>query len=148
MSPALMLSIVSLFTLGIAVWAGGDAQAQGVCRHERHATLPIAIGGDGCRRPQRPCISVAKVASRVHTAAAANAAPAYGDTETQTMSALSKIERTLARWGYAVGDIVKLTVFLVGVPDKQGRLDLEGLRGRTSAFSGPPSSLICRHDRR
>ena len=41
---------------------------------------------------------------------------AYGDTETQTVGALNSIKTTLARLGLTMGDVVKMTIFLVGDP--------------------------------
>jgi enamine deaminase RidA (YjgF/YER057c/UK114 family) len=59
-----------------------------------------------------------------------NAAPmtlaAYGDTETQTRSALSKIKTTLERLHAGVGDIVQMHVYMVADP-KLGKMDFAGL---------------------
>ncbi|MGA0806601.1 MAG: RidA family protein [Pseudohongiellaceae bacterium] len=59
----------------------------------------------------------------------------WGDTETQTFSVLGKIEASLAQKGLSMGDIVKLTVFLVGDPENGGRMDFQGfMRGYTRFF--------------
>lgn len=59
----------------------------------------------------------------------------WGDTETQTVSVLGKIETSLAAKGLTMGDIVKLTVFLVGDPENGGRMDFQGfMRGYTRFF--------------
>jgi enamine deaminase RidA (YjgF/YER057c/UK114 family) len=59
----------------------------------------------------------------------------YGDTEAQTISVLGKIEASLQAKGMAMGDIVKLTVFLVGDPENGGRMDFQGfMRGYTRFF--------------
>jgi enamine deaminase RidA (YjgF/YER057c/UK114 family) len=52
---------------------------------------------------------------------------AYGDTETQTVGALTSIKATLARLGLTMGDVVKMTVFLVGDPAKDGKMDFAGM---------------------
>lgn len=46
-----------------------------------------------------------------------------GDTRTQTISVLERIKAHLATLGLGMGDIVKMTVFLVGVPEREGRMD-------------------------
>src|ERR1700760_5071142 len=48
---------------------------------------------------------------------------AYGDTETQTVGALNAIKATLARLGLTMGDVIKMTVFLVGDPAKDNKMD-------------------------
>ncbi len=59
----------------------------------------------------------------------------WGDTEAQTVSVLGKIEASLTAKGLAMGDIVKLTVFLVGDPENGGRMDFQGfMRGYTRFF--------------
>ncbi len=50
-----------------------------------------------------------------------------GDTATQAKSVLDKIARELAASGLSMADVVKMNVFLVGDPRKDGRMDFEGL---------------------
>ena len=50
----------------------------------------------------------------------------WGDTETQTNSVFARLETSLKGMGLDFGDVVKMTVFLVGVPEQQGRMDFEG----------------------
>jgi enamine deaminase RidA (YjgF/YER057c/UK114 family) len=49
-----------------------------------------------------------------------------GDTEAQTVGALTAIKATLARLGLTMGDVVKMTVFLVGDPAKDNKMDFAG----------------------
>jgi 2-iminobutanoate/2-iminopropanoate deaminase len=49
---------------------------------------------------------------------------------------LREIGYALARRGYGLGDVVKLTVFLVGVPERQGRLDMAGFTRAYLRFFG------------
>jgi enamine deaminase RidA (YjgF/YER057c/UK114 family) len=62
----------------------------------------------------------------------------YGDTETQTFSALTNIKATLARLGLGIGDIVKMTVFLAGDPENAGRMDFLGMMKSYRKFFGTP----------
>lgn len=51
---------------------------------------------------------------------------AYGDTETQTVGVLERIDAALQAAGYTMDDVVKMQVFLVGDPEKDGAMDFEG----------------------
>ncbi|WP_287814606.1 RidA family protein [Pseudomonas sp.] len=61
---------------------------------------------------------------------------AYGDTRTQTESVLRKLQKVLQDQGLGLGDIVQLRVFLVGVPELEGRLDFAGLQAGYLPFFG------------
>lgn len=62
----------------------------------------------------------------------------FGDTATQTKSILTKIKATLEGMGWSMGDIVKMNVFLVGVPENEGRMDAAGMNGVFKTFFGTP----------
>jgi enamine deaminase RidA (YjgF/YER057c/UK114 family) len=51
----------------------------------------------------------------------------FGDTATQAKSVLGKLARELSSHGLTMADVVKLNVFLVGDPRKQGQVDFQGL---------------------
>jgi enamine deaminase RidA (YjgF/YER057c/UK114 family) len=63
-------------------------------------------------------------------------AAAYGDTETQALSALTKIQVLLKEQGLDMKDVVKMTVFLAGDPAKGGKLDFAGLQASYTKFFG------------
>lgn len=59
----------------------------------------------------------------------------FGDTETQTVSTLNNIKTTLAHLGLGLGDVVKMTVFLVGDPEHENKMDFAGMmKGYTQFF--------------
>lgn len=59
----------------------------------------------------------------------------YGDTRTQTLSALAKIRRILAAHGYRMADVIRLTMFVAGDPKLGGEMDLAGMNeGFRSVF--------------
>ena len=60
-------------------------------------------------------------------AAPAGSIERLGDTATQAKSVLDKIARELAASGLTMADVVKMNVYLVGDPRKDGRMDFEGL---------------------
>lgn len=59
-----------------------------------------------------------------------------GDTRAQTLSVLTKIKTQLESMGLGMGDVVKMTVFLVGVPDKGGRMDSAAMNEVFRTFFG------------
>lgn len=59
----------------------------------------------------------------------------YGDTKTQTISTLNKIKALLASQGYAMSDIVKMTLFVAADP-KLGRMDFAGVNEGYRMFFG------------
>jgi len=78
-----------------------------------------------------------QLASPVTPADAAKGTPAvYGDTKTQALSALEKIQALLKEQGLDMKDVVKMTVFLAGDPAKEGKLDFAGLQASYTQFFG------------
>lgn len=114
------------------------AHAQAIERFDRHATLPIARTVKVPPTAETLYLS-GEVASPIAAAGARGDAPEYGDTEAQTASVFQKIEQTLRDRGYGLRDVVKLTVFLVGVPQKSGHLDMEGFTRAYVRYFGTAS---------
>lgn len=68
----------------------------------------------------------------------------FGDTRTQTISVLSKIKALLAAQGYAMSDVIKLTVFVAGDPALDGKMDFAGMNEGFKMFfstSGNPNTV-------
>jgi enamine deaminase RidA (YjgF/YER057c/UK114 family) len=63
-------------------------------------------------------------------------APVYGDMETQTVSVLTSIKGTLAKLGLGMGDVVKMTVFMVADPANDNKLNFPALMAGYSQFFG------------
>ena len=61
---------------------------------------------------------------------------AYGDTQAQTVSVINVIKGSLGRLGLGLGDVVKMTVFMVADPTKDNKLDFAGLMTAYSQFFG------------
>jgi enamine deaminase RidA (YjgF/YER057c/UK114 family) len=61
---------------------------------------------------------------------------AYGDMQTQAESALNSIKATLTKLGLGMGDVVKMTVFMVADPTKDNKLDFAGLMAGYTQFFG------------
>lgn len=60
----------------------------------------------------------------------------YGDTKTQSLSALKKIQALLKEQGLDMKDVVKMTVFLAGDPSMGNKLDFAGLQAAYTQFFG------------
>jgi enamine deaminase RidA (YjgF/YER057c/UK114 family) len=62
----------------------------------------------------------------------------YGDMQTQTVSVLTSIKGTLAKLGLDMGDVVKMTVFMVADPANDNKLNFPALMAGYSQFFGTP----------
>jgi 2-iminobutanoate/2-iminopropanoate deaminase len=60
----------------------------------------------------------------------------FGDTKTQTISILTKIKGLLAGHGYAMSDVIKMTVFVAGDPKLGGKMDFAGMNEGYKQFFG------------
>lgn len=63
-------------------------------------------------------------------------APVYGDMEQQTVSVMKQIQATLARLGLGMGDVVKMTVFMVADPAYGNKLNFPALMAGYTQFFG------------
>jgi 2-iminobutanoate/2-iminopropanoate deaminase len=61
---------------------------------------------------------------------------AFGDTKIQTVSTFNKIKALLEKQGYAMSDVIKLTVFVVGDPKLGGKMDFAGFNAGYREFFG------------
>lgn len=61
---------------------------------------------------------------------------AFGDTQTQTVNVLEKIENILTDLELTMGDIVKMQAFLVGDPNLEGKMDFAGFMAGYTQFFG------------
>jgi enamine deaminase RidA (YjgF/YER057c/UK114 family) len=59
----------------------------------------------------------------------------YGDTEAQALSVFGRMEDSFNELDVGFGDVIKMTVFLVGDPEMDGRMDFAGfMRAYTKYF--------------
>lgn len=71
------------------------------------------------------------------TVAGAPAATPFGDTKTQVISILTKIQGIMKAQGYELSDSVMMRVLLVGDPAKGGGMDFAGMMEGYNQFYGP-----------
>jgi enamine deaminase RidA (YjgF/YER057c/UK114 family) len=131
-----------LFALGMLPALAG---AQGIVRHKiPNSDFPIA---QAVTLPAGTAIHFisGQVPPAVDKAADPNSLAAFGDTRTQTVGVLTKIQDVLKGMGLAMGDVVKMQVFLVGDPAKNGKADVAGfMEGYTRFFGGAQPNLPAR----
>lgn len=60
----------------------------------------------------------------------------WGDTKTQALSVFTRMKDSLTQLGLDFGDVVAMTVYLVGDPAKGGRMDFDGLMAAYSQYFG------------
>jgi enamine deaminase RidA (YjgF/YER057c/UK114 family) len=128
------MKIKALVMAGAMIASACAAQTQVVVKHlQPNEKSPIANGvwaGD-------TLYLSGQLASPVTPADAAKGTPAvYGDTKTQALSALQKIQTLLKEQGLDMKDVVKMTVFLAGDPAQGGKLDFAGLQASYTQFFG------------
>lgn len=123
----------------------GVAGAQDIIRHKiPNSDFPIA---QAVTLPPNATIHFisGQVPPVIDKNAPADSLAAYGDTKTQTMGVLKKIEEILKGMGLSMGDVVKMQVFLVGDPSKGGRADVKGfMESYTQFFGGAQPNLPAR----
>ena len=64
----------------------------------------------------------------------------FGDTKTQTISIFTKMKAALAARGYALSDVIKLTVFVAADPKMSGKMDFTGFNDGFKMFFGTPEN--------
>jgi enamine deaminase RidA (YjgF/YER057c/UK114 family) len=60
----------------------------------------------------------------------------WGNTKTQSLSVLSRLQESVKSMGLTFGDVVKMTVFLGGDPATGGRMDFAGFMEAYSQYFG------------
>ncbi|EFG8200037.1 hypothetical protein BZU93_26630 [Salmonella enterica subsp. enterica] len=115
--------------------SGAAAQAQEVIRHKSPGSnFPIARAVEVPAGATTVYLS-GQVPSVVDEKAEKNSIAAFGDTKAQTESVLKAIDKTLGDLNLKMGDVIKMQVFLVGDPSKEGKMDFAGfMEGYTQFF--------------
>ena len=111
--------------------AAGAAQAQNVHVNPTNAFIAQAV--------KVPAGSEMLYVSGItpDPVAGAPAATPFGDTKTQVISILTKIQGIMKAQGYELSDSVMMRVLLVGDPAKGGGMDFAGMMEGYNQFYGP-----------
>lgn len=131
--PAASLAALLLLTSSAVM----DARAEDVIRHPLPSDFPILSSVE--IPPGKTVVFLSGAGAPVSDASApARSLAAYGDTRAQTVGTLTGIAGTLKGLGLTPGDVVRMTVFLVGDPAQGGRMDFDGfMQGYRQFFGGP-----------
>ena len=133
------VAVAALAALTTLAAAAGRADAQGIVRHPTDPPgliLQAVEVGPGATTLHLSGQVAAPLDSTLATPSAERTPADYGDTRVQTLSVLRRIDAILAARGYAMRDVVKLTVFLVGDPALGGRMDFAGMNAGFREFFG------------
>jgi len=76
------------------------------------------------------------VPSPKDTTAKKYSAAYWGDTEAQTLSVFQRLGTSIQGMGLDFGDVIKMTVFLVGDPAKGGKMDFGGFMKAYTQYFG------------
>lgn len=120
------------------------ALAAGLCALAGAAhAQDIVRGGD----PKSPIASVVTVPAGYDTIYVSGMTPPviddkatgvarFGDTKTQTLGVLGRIEAALKSQGATMADVVMMRVLLVGDPSKEGKMDFAGMMEGYKTYFG------------
>lgn len=119
----------------LALLAGSPPAAAHDIVRRGNADLPIASSVSVPAGSELVFLS-GMLADAADAEASPGSAERFGDTAAQTRSVLAKIARELASLGLGMDDVVKMNVYVVGDPDKGGRMDFAGLMQAYMQFYG------------
>jgi enamine deaminase RidA (YjgF/YER057c/UK114 family) len=121
--------------LGLLLFAGANASAD-VTRHPlpNNSTFPIAQAVE-IDAGTALIYHSGTVPGPANPEAERGSREFWGDTEAQALSVFSRMEASFEKLGVGFGDVLKMTVFLVGDPELGGRMDFDGfMRAYTKYF--------------
>lgn len=129
------LPYVAAMTLWLA--APAFAHAQDVIRYKlpNHSTFPISAAVEVPAGKSTVYLS-GMVPPVVDPKAPKDSVAAYGDTKTQTIGALTAIQKQLQSMHLDMGNIVKMHAFLVGDESHGGHMDFAGFMAGYTQFFG------------
>lgn len=113
-----------------------QSNAEDVIRHlNEGSTFPIAKAVEVPASKSIVFLSGA-VPTVIDDKAEKNTIAAYGDTKAQTETVFQSIDKSLKSMGLEMGDVIKMQVFLVGDPAKEGKMDFAGFMDGYTQFFG------------
>jgi enamine deaminase RidA (YjgF/YER057c/UK114 family) len=121
--------------LGLLLFAGMNANAD-VTRHAlpNNSTFPISRAVE-VSADTTLIYHSGTVPAPANPDAEPGSREYYGDTEAQALSVFGRMEDSFNELDVGFGDVIKMTVFLVGDPEMDGRMDFAGfMRAYTKYF--------------
>ena len=136
LSPIKQVLTGAALACGLSM-AAATAVAQDVVIHPNAGTFPIANAVEV--GPGASIIFHSGVTPAAANPNAQRGTPEfYGDTKTQAISVFNRMQADLEKLGLGMGDVVKMTVFLVGDPAMGGQMDFDGFMEAYRMFWGTP----------
>lgn len=129
--------LVAFFISGLAAYLtlAPRSLAAEVVRHPiPNSTFPIALAVETPANATTVYVS-GQVPPVVDANADKNSVAAYGDTQTQTVNVLQRIQDILTSLDLSMSDVVKMQAFLVADPES-GKMDFEGFMAGYTQFFG------------
>jgi enamine deaminase RidA (YjgF/YER057c/UK114 family) len=122
--------------IAIALLASAPAFAADVIRHKLPGSdFPIALAVEVPAGKKVVYLSGAGP-SVIDKTAKPNSVASFGNTKAQSASTLADIAATLKSLKLEMKDVVKMTVFLVGDPAKDGQMDFAGFMEAYTVYFG------------
>ncbi len=129
-----MTALLKFFALIAATLCPALASAAPIVRHANPPPALI-LGGVTIPPGAELVLLSGQVASPINPAKTATMDD-FGDTRTQTISTFSKMKAALAKLGYSMSDVVKLTAFVAGDPKMGRKMDFAGFNAAYKEFFG------------
>ncbi len=130
------MRVLFAFAIGLVVGAALAVPAHAeIVRFKDNPDSPILLGATVKPGATLTFMS-GQVPPVIDRQAPADSPKAYGDTKTQTIGVLNRIRVALEGQGLGLGDVVKMTVFLVGDPATGGKMDFKGFSEGYAQFFG------------
>ena len=122
--------------IGILLLAGFNANAD-VTRHAlpNNSTFPISRAVE-VSADTKLIYHSGTVPGPVNADAERGSREYYGDTEAQALSVFGRMQDSFDELGVGFGDVIKMTVFLVGDPAMDGRMDFGGFMKAYTLYFG------------
>lgn len=134
-----MQKIAFALAVPLLLAASLPTHAQDVIRYQLpHSHFPISAAVEVPAGKAIVYLS-GMVAPVIDPKAPKDSVAAYGDTKTQTIGALTAIEKQLKSMHLDMGDVVKMHVFLVGDESHGGHMDFAGFMAGYTQFFGTKS---------
>jgi len=130
-------SVAALLAAGFAVTYVPLAHAADIVRYENAGATPSPIARAVEVPPgYRIIYHSGLTPSPADPKAPQGSLQYWGDTKTQSLSVLKRLQDSLTSMGLDFGDVVKMTVFLVADPAKGKRMDFAGFMEAYLQFFG------------
>lgn len=128
------VAIALAVAMGLGVASSASAQ---IVRHSRGPGPQTILQSVTVPSDAETLILSGQLATPIDPSKTPDSVDSFGDTKTQTISTLNKIKSILTSHGYAMSDIIKMTVYLTADPkSKDGRMDFAGMNEGYHTFFG------------